>query len=195
MKYTLHTSKQAFSIIEILLGIFIFSLWLVAVYALMTSTLRVNDYNKNYIIWVNLAREQLELIRNIRDTNQLKYKPYNYIKPLSNYNSDDSNFFQTGSIYLLSHTDEWNFSIWVKKINLSNKETYKICQNTDGYYAVCEWAYNKKTPFSQYIRVDQVLEWWQVVEWALKVTSVVEWQHRWKHSFEVPMILTDFKRI
>ena len=40
-----------------------------SVYSIIVSTLRVNDYNKNYIIASNLAREQIEQVRNIRDSN------------------------------------------------------------------------------------------------------------------------------
>jgi hypothetical protein len=51
------------------------------VYAIISSTLRVNDYNENYIIASNIAREQLELVRNIRDSNYIKIKPYNLKNP------------------------------------------------------------------------------------------------------------------
>ena len=62
-------NKKAFSIIEILVWIVIFLFWIAWVYSIISSTLNINNYNKNYIIWVNLAREQLELFRNIRDVN------------------------------------------------------------------------------------------------------------------------------
>jgi hypothetical protein len=50
----------------------------------VNSTLRLNDYNKNYIIGVNLAREQLELMRNIRDSNYKVLKPYDLKNPTGN---------------------------------------------------------------------------------------------------------------
>ncbi|MDP2396470.1 MAG: hypothetical protein Q8M44_06510 [bacterium] len=40
--------------------------------------------NKNYIIAVNLANEQIELVRNIRDSNYKKIQKYNMINPSSN---------------------------------------------------------------------------------------------------------------
>jgi hypothetical protein len=43
--------------------------------------MNLNDYNKNYIVASNLAREQLELIRNIRDNNYKKVQIYNQINP------------------------------------------------------------------------------------------------------------------
>jgi len=48
----------------------------------------INTYNKNFIIASNLAREQVELIRNIRDTNYKKFQKWNMLKPYStNYNN------------------------------------------------------------------------------------------------------------
>jgi hypothetical protein len=41
----------------------------------------MNDYNKNYIVTSNLAREQIELVRNIRDSNYQQLKKYNQINP------------------------------------------------------------------------------------------------------------------
>jgi hypothetical protein len=47
----------------------------------ISSSLRINEYNKNYIIAVNLAREQVELLRNNRDYNYDKIQKYDQIKP------------------------------------------------------------------------------------------------------------------
>jgi len=65
---------------------------ILSVYSVIISTLNLNDYNKNYIIASNLAREQLELVRNIRDSNYKKIQIYNQINPS---NDNHSNVFQT----------------------------------------------------------------------------------------------------
>jgi hypothetical protein len=41
----------------------------------------MNTYNKNHIIASNLAREQVELIRNVRDTNYKKLQRWNMLRP------------------------------------------------------------------------------------------------------------------
>jgi len=58
---------------------------------MIVTTLSLNDYNKNYIIASYLAREQLELVRNIRDSNYKKIQVYNQINPLNN---SHANVFQ-----------------------------------------------------------------------------------------------------
>ena len=74
-----------------MIGIFIFSLGLVAIFALLTSSLSVNELNKNSIIAGQLAREQIELVRNIRDTNYKKLKLWNQHNPDAVLTSLDKN--------------------------------------------------------------------------------------------------------
>jgi Tfp pilus assembly protein PilV len=47
----------------------IFSLGLTGIYILIVSTMSLNDYSKNSIIAMNLAKESIENIRNVRDNN------------------------------------------------------------------------------------------------------------------------------
>jgi Tfp pilus assembly protein PilV len=81
------TNNSGFSIIEVLIGIFVFSLGLISIYALLASSLSINTYNKNAIIASNLAREQVELFRNIRDTNYTKLQVWKQKNPGISYNS------------------------------------------------------------------------------------------------------------
>jgi hypothetical protein len=50
---------------------------------IISSAGNINNYNKDFIIASNLAREQVELIRNIRDTNYKKFQKWNLLKPES----------------------------------------------------------------------------------------------------------------
>lgn len=101
--------KLAFAIIEILVWIFIFSLWLVSIYAIMISTLKMNDYNSNYIIATSLAKEQIELVKNIRDTNYMNLKPFNLKNP-EWMNFDDKDKFELNHYYKIENDFE---VIWV----------------------------------------------------------------------------------
>jgi hypothetical protein len=51
----------------------------------LVTSLRINDYNNNAIIASNLAREQVELFRNIRDTNYKKLQVWNQMYPNTPY--------------------------------------------------------------------------------------------------------------
>ncbi|MDQ7009176.1 MAG: hypothetical protein Q9M94_02700, partial [Candidatus Gracilibacteria bacterium] len=85
--------KQAMSIIEVMIAIFIFTLGISSVFMIISSAGNINTYNKSFIIASNLAREQVELIRNIRDTNYIKFQKWNMLKP----NSTNYSLVFTGS--------------------------------------------------------------------------------------------------
>jgi hypothetical protein len=52
---------------------------------IINSTSNVNIFNKNFIIASNLAKEQIELIRNIRDTNYKRFQKWNMLNPKTIY--------------------------------------------------------------------------------------------------------------
>lgn len=203
------TNKRAFSIIEILVWIFIFSLWIASVYAIINSTLRVNDFNKNYIIASNLAREQIEQVRNIRDSNYKKIQKFDQINPWNTeYNKVfesekkykiENNYLNTATfpIEIIDITD-W-FEEWKDKLNSTSMQSYNLCLDTDNRYTYdCSWI-NKRTKFYKYISIEKVKykegSTEIVKENALLITSKVVWYIKWYHEFEVKSIIADWKRL
>jgi len=89
-----------FSMIEIMIGIFIFSLGMISIYAILSSTVNINTYNKNYIIASHLAREQLEQVRNIRDSNYAVIKKYNQKNPSG---TDYNNLIDLNTYYKIEN--------------------------------------------------------------------------------------------
>ncbi len=61
--------KNGFSIIEVLIALFIISLGLVGLLSLVQMNIRVNYINKNTVLAAQLAQEGLELMRKMRDSN------------------------------------------------------------------------------------------------------------------------------
>lgn len=190
-----------FSIIEILVWIFIFSIWLRSIYILVISTMKLNDYSKNSIIASNLARESIELVKNLRDTNYKNYYKWNSIT--------DSLVFKTWSYYKIEN----NFSnVWEKTIKIEEitdfwewkgemawkMQNYRLCiDNNKRYTYDCYTSWNKKTIFYRYIKIDDVKynSWWIVnINNAIKITSKVIWYHNSYHEVELKTILTDFLR-
>lgn len=64
--------NKGFTLIELITALSLISIALVAVISLLVSTLKTSKASKDELIAANLAREGIELIRNIRDTNWLK---------------------------------------------------------------------------------------------------------------------------
>lgn len=204
-------NNKAFSLIEVMISIFVFTLWVMWVYAIIVSTMQVNDYNKNYIIASNLAREQIELVRNIRDANYKNIQNYNQIDPnKSDYTS--ANLFQTWTYYKVENnfnSSNTVFPVKVEKITtspfpewesqLSSMWIYQICLDSNNLYTYNCTAPNIKTVFYKYLYVDEVKydSWWtnKVIENALKVTSKVIWNSRGYHETEISTVLADWKRL
>lgn len=61
--------QPAFSLIEIVAVLFIVSVALVGILALIVQNIQSQDYNKKTIIAYQLAQEGIELIRKVRDSN------------------------------------------------------------------------------------------------------------------------------
>ncbi len=201
---------QAFSIIEILVWIFVFALWITSVFAIISSTLQINDYNKNYIIASNLAREQIELVRNIRDSNYKKIQKYNQINPgNTEYNRvfeiwkkyKIENNYETSAVFPIKVTD---ITTWFEEdkgsmmgLSMSN---YKLCVDSQNRYTYdCSTIWNTQTKFYKFISIDKVeySDAWTTteIEDAFVVTSKVIWYIKWYHEFEVKSIIADWKRL
>ncbi len=188
-------NKKAFSVVEILMWVFIFSLWMVWIYATISSTLNLNEYNKNYIIASNLAREQLELVRNIRDSNYHKLQKYNKIDPST---TDYTNIFEYSTKYIIENDYSNTASFPIKVAPLV--WLWELCMDEKNRYTHdCTNQNNKKTKFSKYISIEKVSynDSWtrEDIDDAILIRSKVLWNIGWDHEFEVKTILTDWKRL
>jgi len=202
-------SKKAFSIIEVLVAILIFALWITAVYMLISSSIKSNTYTKNQIIAANLAREELELIRNIRDSNYKTLNVWHKKNPTwansSNY-TDSNVYFIAGKYYKIENdyaslasfpikvdeiTDFWE---WIWEINWK-MQNYRLCLDSKNRYTYnCSWT-NKKTIFYRFLKVEKVENKDWIIDNALKITSKVIWYANSYHQLEISTIITDWKRL
>ena len=190
-----------FSIIEVLIGIFIFTLGLISIYMIMVSSLQLNDYNKNQIIASNLAREQIELMRNVRDSNYKtlhawdsipggvnKFSTWSYYKIANNFG---------GWVHPVTIDLFWSDPTWVNPIPEGQSELaptwwmvdYRLCLDTDNRYVFCPSS--ETTPFYRYIKIEDI-SW---VDNAFKVISKVIWYKRGYHELQIDTILADWKRL
>lgn len=85
--------KAGFSLLEIIIVIFIITMGLVGILSLVVQNIQVSNVNKNTLIASQLAQEGLELVRNIRDGNWLDGADWKL--GAGGYGSD-SDIFQDG---------------------------------------------------------------------------------------------------
>lgn len=77
MKYRFRHSRTGFTLVELLIGISVFTLGITSVFLLLQHTMKSVVISRNEVIVANLLREQIELVRNIRDSNLLQLASWN----------------------------------------------------------------------------------------------------------------------
>lgn len=198
-------SNSGFAIIEILIWIFIFTLWLISVYLLITSSLRLNLISKNQIIASNLSKEWIELIRNIRDSNYINHHKWNQLNPSENL--DYSKVFMQWKIYTIENnfSNIWPlvrinditsiFWEWSSEINLK-MQNYRLCLDLNNRYTHdCITLWHKKTHFYRFLKIEEVKDIDWIISDSLQIISKVIWTEKWYHNVEIKTILTDWKRL
>lgn len=66
--------KSGFALVEVLVAVSLLSATIITISALTISMMRANSLNQNHLIATELAREGIEITRNIRDTNWKNYR-------------------------------------------------------------------------------------------------------------------------
>lgn len=146
-----------------------------------------------------LAKEWLEIVYNIRDTNALRYLKWNTIT-WDNLNTNINEFFQEGyyKVSLNFYSDDTN-PFFVKKINnpdLDNTRLYYHTWSIDNpTYWVIWWSWFwydyknnwEKTPFGRYVILTGAYlqpEWKNITDNIFKIISVVHYK-LWTYEDEV----------
>lgn len=66
-------SSSGFTLIELIIGMTIFSIWITGIYVLLSNTMSSVEYSRDEIIVSWILREEIDLVMNIRDTNLRNY--------------------------------------------------------------------------------------------------------------------------
>ncbi len=127
MQFKSRTS--GFTLIELLVGMTVFAIGLTGVYALLQTTMSNVSYSRNEIVVSGLLREQIDLVMNMRDTNQRNYIPWD-------------------SVYIDASTQTW-FASWVYLIENNFTSTGLVFDSsrTDGTIAKSPISLKKIDPF------------------------------------------------
>ena len=95
--------QRAFSIVEVLATMVILTLGIIGTYGFIASAQKTSVSTENRILAINIAREGIEAVENIRNTNWLKFSSdYNNCWKVRNYDTtcvgnNNPNIFPAGS--------------------------------------------------------------------------------------------------
>lgn len=99
-------TQKWFTILELIVGMTIFSIGMTGILALLSTTIQNSLYSRHEIVAANLLREQIELVKNTRNSNIRNFIPFNSL-----LDSDGGVF--TGWVYIIEN----DFSFTGVKMN------------------------------------------------------------------------------
>ena len=188
------------SIIESLIGIAIIIIALAGIMALFSDNIRLNHSTRNRIIAINLAREGIEAVRFVRDSNWLVYSNDRRVC----WNNDTENdCVDSGSDGITDFPLNGNYNAVMDPADF----TWKLEEDSDGldldnqlnlhnnFYL--HTASGSTTPFQRQIQISYVDETGSGISVTnasennrMKVLSIVQWGNNEK--IELETVLTDF---
>ena len=139
-------NKKGFSLLEIMVSIFVLLVGILGVSNVVLSTILTHTLNKDRLVASYLAQEGVELVRNMRDTNWVISRNFGAGFPSSGW---------------------WEIDVKNQKLQrLSGSGRYLKIDPTSGMF---QYDFGKETPFkrkirfirqgNQYIEVEVVVEW------------------------------------
>jgi prepilin-type N-terminal cleavage/methylation domain-containing protein len=201
----INKNKFGFTIVELMVAILIFTIGWLSAYLLIYSSITSAIKSKNEIIAMNIWREQIELIKNLRDTNWLQLKIWN---KLDNWRLSWESM--TGGYYTIeNYFSDPIIPITIKKINdlnfdwsmgkvLASSMTPLCIDSKNRYTHDCIW--NQKTHFYSFIKIEPLITKNTIsnsdiiVDNAFKIKSVVSNTDKGYTEYLINTIITDWKK-
>ncbi len=205
-------NKQGFTVLELMVGIVIFTLGFLGAYLLVNSASDASTRSRDEIIGANIMREQIELLKNLRDTNWIQFRSWNSIglsKPITEWDE----VFLTGSYYTIQNDFSPSKTIHTAKLAntfSSNKSAVlaafqstpsaiRLCTDSLGRYTHDCTLPNKKTPYASFLFIEQLITKNTStntpisVDRAYKVTVFFASFNKWYRLINMSTIITDWK--
>lgn len=163
--------KAGFSLMEILVVLFIVSTALLGILSLIIQNIKVQNINRNNLIASSLSQEGIELIRQIRDDNWQNGLAYDYGLADNYYRVD----YRTNELFPVS---------WPKETALYLKDGFYVHQySADGVL--------EPTIFSRRIAISKLTS---EIGQPLQVRSIVSWtDHSRPAHYELQTLLYDWR--
>lgn len=194
-----------FTLIELMVAILVFTIWFLSAYLLIFQAINSSITSKNEIIAANIVREQIELVKNLRDSNFLRYNNWDKV--------DSALTSWTWTFWNIPYfTIENNFSNLDNPIKIGilpsdfdgsknkilNTPKVQLCIDNNSRYVHCEpWL--AKTQFYSFVKVsplntkntaNTIIP---VANWYL-VESVVANTQKWYREFKINTIITNWRK-
>jgi len=206
---TMLKNQRGNSIIEVMVVIVILTIGIVGTYGILNSGQKISIGAENRLKAINIAREWIEAVENIRDSNWIKFsndydncwKVKNY-DPLCIGDTSGNRNFSTGSYLLVQSGTLWTLSGTITPNSAYNlyKEQFPIFLDSNGFAVssgnntpcTSSVTSNCKTIFTREIQIRNP------DSNHLKINSIVQWVDNSKTSkpyiLNLETTLTNWKK-
>ncbi|MDD2891831.1 MAG: prepilin-type N-terminal cleavage/methylation domain-containing protein [Candidatus Gracilibacteria bacterium] len=204
-------NQKGFTVLELMVGILIFTLGFLGAYLLVNSANNTAIRSKDEIIAANIMREQIELLKNLRDTNWIQFRSWDSIdlaKPLTEIDT----VLQPNTFYTIGNNFSLNKKIYLKKlINFSNNKeaivsefqktnsSIRLCIDTLGRYTYNCTQTDQKTNYASFLQIEPLVTKNTLtntlisVEKSYKVTVFFASLNKGYYLTSMSTIITDWK--
>lgn len=199
-------SQKATSILEAMIVLLIIITWVTWLYQIFDNSNKLSNSTKKRIEAVEIAREWIEAMKNIRDTNWIMfwwdkkncYNTLNYnVKCVGNLSLPTEKIEDNKSYKIYQNNNfKWYLSemtpIWVKDFSNPNyRDDFRVYTDNNWYYTQTGSILYDETIFTREIAI--------TLSWNDKMTvkSIVQWvdsSKEWIHTIELENLITNWNQ-
>ena len=184
-------NNRATSLVEVLVSMVILVLWITWTYNIYFRTMHLSESSKNRLTAIEMAREWIEAVTNIRDTNWLNYwADYKNCWNVLNYNilcvNDLSSWKDDYDIlawsYILDRNDDKKWILTTKNTwnytDTNYRTRFEVKLDTNWFYTQSGWTNINWPLFTREIVISyEDTNWWLINsnDEKMKIRSLVQW--------------------
>lgn len=193
------------TIIESVIVMMIVTIWILWTYDIYSRSKKMSNSSTNKIQAISLAREGIESMINIRDTNWILYSANtNNCWNTYNYNwscvtNDDINIPTWSYIIYKNNLDRWilyqkpTWWFW----SWTYRDNFKVMMDNNWFYTQSWGTIETKPLFTREIKITYPIDSW-IPPQKMKVESIVRWtdssKNSWNFEVKLETLLTNWKK-
>lgn len=197
-------NKSWTTIIEAIVVMLIVTVWIIWASSIYQKSQNLANTTKNRLIAIDIAREWIEAVTNIRDTNwalfvantdycwnTLNYNHNCITSPLQTYNIAPWSYIvtrDTSNRWILTSQTPLNYS------NTTSRNVFRVKKDTDWFYIQWGWT-DFKPEFTREIKITYPWTGNSNPRIKMKVQSIVSWadsSKKWHHTLTLETELTNW---
>lgn len=217
---SLKHSRSGFTLIELIVGMTIFSIGMTAILALLSTTIDTSTISRQEIIVSNLLREQVELIKNARNSNVRNFVPWD-----STFTGGANPWYLLPGSYIIENDYTSTGVVYTPGTNIIEKSPIYFDNVTSilGGTTNIEWKFNavklyydnamrfthkitgSGTAYASYVIISPLKVTWPLWmiepksldgknQWFIVDARVIAKSRTWYREYDLKTVITDWKK-